>query len=198
MAKTDLKPCYISAIDQHIINVVRTFRYNLDLSQKKLSLKANGSANSSLVGKAEGITSEHKYSDDQLHIFSHIFSAEAVIINKRAKIEGVDEKVQEHYTMYDFYPLTAIPDVLVPKSVSIVSNKIYPTGALNYILEECDFFNSQKSVKEVTVFANTLFGKSWRQSDMGSPLDRFVMKGRLAKLEIANSVLYSSIELAKL
>ncbi|KAA8480098.1 hypothetical protein BDE36_2460 [Arcticibacter tournemirensis] len=197
MAKSNSKPCYISAVDQHIINVVRTFRYNLDLSQKKLSSKSNDSANLSLVGKAEGISSEHKYSDDQLHAFLHIFSAEAAIINNRFEMDGSNERVQEQYSMYDFYPLTVLPDVLVPKSISVISNKIYPTGALNYILDESIFFNSYKSAKEVTEFANTLFSKSWRQSDFGSPLDRFAIKGRLIKRELENSISYCTAKLVK-
>ena len=194
MAKKESKKCYISAIDQHIINAVRTFRYNLDLSQKKLSLRASASANSSLVGKAEGISSEHKYSDDQLHAFLHVFSNEAEAINKRFQMEDSEERVQEQYTMHDFYPSIALPDILVPKSISILSNKVYPTGALNYILEETDFFNTDRTVKEVTEFANTLFGKSWRQSDVGSPLDRFAFNGRLSKHQIANSVSYGALK----
>lgn len=190
MSKEEPKPIYITVTDQHIIDSVRTIRLNLNISQPFLSSHSNPSKVDSSVGKAEGISSSHKFTDAQLHEFTKIFSAVAKEKNKKAEELGDRERVPEEYTLFDFYPPNPLPDEMVIKSKNVDDTRIFPTGAVNYIIEELDLLDIPKTTNEIAECANKLFTKKWDASDLGSPLDRAVEKGLLIKTDPPARVTY--------
>lgn len=183
MLKEEKEPVYITVTDQFIIDVVRTIRLNLNISQPYLSSESSPSKVGTSVGKAEGISSTHKFTDAQLHEFTRIFSSIAKEMNNNAKEAEKQQRVQEEYTLYDFYPPNPLPDEMVIKSKNIIDTRIFPTGAVNYIIEETDFLDIPRTNNEVTDYVNVLFSKSWETTDLGSPLDRAAEKGLLIKTD---------------
>lgn len=190
MSTKETKFIYITVTDQYIIDAVRTIRFNLNLSQKSLSARIKSVSGISLVSSAEGISSGHKYLDHQLHEIVSIFMHEAKEINKNLEEQGMAERVQENYTIFDFYPPNPLPDKMVIKSKNVDDTRIFPTGAVNYIIEELDFLNIPRTSNEIAECANKLFTKKWDASDMGSPLDRAATKGDLIKTDPPAKVTY--------
>jgi len=195
MAKEDHKKIIITAIDQYIIDAVRSIRLNLDLSQKILSARLSSSGNTSKVGQAESVATNHKYTDADLHEIAHIFTDEAMKIKHHSGAGEYPLDFQTEYTLHDFYPKEPLPDILVVKSKNIMISKIYPTGAVGYLIEETDFLNDSRTTKEVTEEVNRLFEKKWKTTDLGSPLDRAVVKGDLIKTEPPLQVTYQKLRL---
>lgn len=188
MSKQASWPSYISSTDQFIIDAIRTIRLNLNLSQNALSEKIREYI--SLVSTIESITGRHKYTDSQLHEIAHAFTEEAQKIKSQFPTAEQATNFQTEYTVYDFYPNEPLPDVLVVKSRNVIINKVYPTGAVRYILEDTDFLSVPRTNKEVTEEANRLFSKTWKTTDFGMPLDRATAKGDLVKTDPPAVVTY--------
>lgn len=177
MPDRDTKFIKISAVDQYIIDRVRLVRINLDISQKELSERISPSENNSLVGKAESTSTSHKYTDYHLHRIAFIFSQEAQRIKNQHPGDQKYTNFQTEYSLLDFYPEKALPDQLVIKSKNILDNRIFPTGAVRYLMEETDFLKIPRTTREITEEVNKIFQQVWEPSDLGSPLDRATDKG---------------------
>lgn len=171
---------FISVTDQFIIDAVRTIRYNLGITQDELS---DGIKVKHLVGNAESAASPHKYSDYHLQDIVNIFNTKAKRINQAFIAKNSADRVKDDYTIYDLYPATKLLDELVQKSINVVSDKIYPTGAVNIIIDETDFLSTPRTTKEVTDFANSRFSKAWVTSEIGQALDRATARGLLIKTD---------------
>src|SRR5699024_5181829 len=133
MSTQDSNFIQISAVDQYIIDKVRSIRINLDLSQKDLSARISQSENNSLVDKAESPSTAHKYTDDHLCRTALFFSDDAKALKKETPADPIYSNLQTEYTLLDFYPPTAVADHLVIKKRNVSDERIFPAGAVRYL-----------------------------------------------------------------
>lgn len=174
------EPIFISVTDQFIIDAIRTIRYNLGITQDELS---DGIRVKHLVGNAESAASPHKYSDYHLQDIVSVFNTKAKEINQAFIAKDSTDRVKDDYTVFDLYPPSRLVDELVLKSINVVSDKIYPTGAVNIIIDESGFLAVPRTTKQVTDFANSRFSKTWVTSEIGQALDRATTRDLLLKTD---------------
>jgi transcriptional regulator with XRE-family HTH domain len=167
----------------YIVKKVRTIRLELGLSQRDVSKIINPDTDSNLLGGIESPKHADAYTDHALNKLAIGFTARANEIFREydtAESNSIESKFD--YTIHDFYPVEKLDDNLIPKTIEPIPKDMGPVGTLNAILETSDFLVYPRTPKEVVAFANSITGKSWKDSDYNSTLDTAYRKGKLKRI----------------
>ena len=160
-------PVVVSQLHLYIINSIRRIRLELGLSQRDISRLINSDADNNLLGSIESNFRNEKYTDENLNKLAKAFS-------------NIDPN--KDYTVYDFYPTSALPEALVEKSVIDIPKSLGPTASLTLLLEkEHSFFNDWHNAKEITIFCNESMVQKWKPTDFTSVIARAVESGKLIR-----------------
>ncbi|WP_345949165.1 hypothetical protein ABDD95_20175 [Mucilaginibacter sp. PAMB04274] len=162
----------ISLLHNHIINMVRSYRLELDISQQVLSKKITKYSETNLVGLIESSKTPTTYNDSHLNIIVKEFSKMALSQGK--------EKID--YTIFDLYPKVAVPEKMIVKTIDTIPKNIQATGTLNLLIENNDsFFNEWHNVKEITAYCNQYMKREWKTTDFTSVIVRAETKKKLMR-----------------
>ena len=162
----------ISSLHNYIINIVRSIRLELDITQQNLSKQITPYSETNLVGLVESDKTETCYNDNHLNIIAKFFSERAKLLGK--------EKID--YTVYDLYPYESLSEKLVPKTIDLLPKGLHATGTLNLLLEKKDlFFDEWHTVKEITTYCNSFMSQEWKTTDFTSVISRAEESGKLIR-----------------
>ncbi len=162
----------ISLLHNYIINVVRSIRLELDISQQDLSKEITTYSETNLVGLIESDKTATTYNDNHLNIIVGKFSEKAKLLGR--------EKVD--YTIYDLYPPKPLPEQLSNKIIDSIPKELQATGTLNFLLEKkTPFFKELHTVKEITTYCNDFMSRDWKTTDFTSVVARAVESGKLIR-----------------
>jgi hypothetical protein len=162
----------ISLLNNYIINIVRSIRLELDITQQDLSRQITPYSETNLVGLIESDKTVTTYNDNHLNIIVRNFSEKAKLLGK--------EKTD--YTIYDLYPTKALPEQLITKTIDLIPKGLQATGALNLLLEKKTlFFDEWHTVKEITIYCNNFTSRDWKTTDFTSVVARAEESGKLIR-----------------
>lgn len=163
------KTWYLSPIELYIIIKVRTIRLSLGITGEEISDILD--KNPKYIGHIESSGHNAKYNDTVLNEIAAYFTRKAT------------DKTE--YTIYDFYPAEILSDDKVIKIIPAIPEGTGPTGTLNALIEATDFFDSERTLKEIVNKANQVQNQNWEGNNFTQPLANSVKKNRL-KLTLIN------------
>lgn len=117
-----------------------------------------------------------------------------LIFTKCKDIETADKT---EYTIYDFYPTEILSDNRILKVIPAIPKDSGPTGTLNALIEATDFFDSERTLKEIVNKANEVQNQSWQGSNFTQPLANSVKKNRLKLTLVDGQNSYTSVQKTK-
>lgn len=173
MAKKVIK---IAPVEQYIIDRVREIRLKLNITAEKLSEKVSPSNSIGFVGNIESSAKAATYTDHNLNLIAAIFSKYAKELN--------DDSIQKDYTVYDFYPKEPLDDTPIIKRAYITPLSPGPTNTLNRVIEETDFFDIARSLKEITEYCNRFDSTERKTTSFTSPLYIATKNNRLERTDL--------------
>lgn len=177
---------YLFPIELYIIIKVRFFRLELGILPEELSLFLD--KNKHYIGNIESSSHNGKYNDTVLNKIAAYFT------DKAKELETADKT---EYTIYDFYPTEILSDNIVIKVIPAIPKGSGPTGTLNALIEATDFFDSEKTLKEIVNKANEVQNQSWQGNNFTQPLENSVKKNRLKLTLIGGQNNYTSVQKTK-
>lgn len=177
---------YLFPIELYIIIKVRFFRLELGILPEDLSLFLD--KNKHYIGNIESSSHNGKYNDTVLNKIAAYFT------DKAKELETADKT---EYTIYDFYPTETLDDNRVIKNIPYILDGSGPTGTLNALIEATDFFDSERTLKEIVNKANEVQNQSWQGSNFTQPLANSVKKNRLKLTLVDGQNSYTSVQKTK-
>lgn len=179
------KEIKIFPVQQFTIDQIRMIRLDFGITANELSKKVSPSESAGFIAVIESIKSPAFYTDHNLNIIANEFSKYAEKIQRGLDtVEGNVIQIKTSYTIFDFYPKEPLSDVPQIKTKIDIPAEVGPTGTLNAILESKDFFDHQRTIKEITDYCNSFYNKDWKSTNFTSPLEYAVKKGKLKRVEL--------------
>lgn len=166
----------ISKTALFIINTVRLYRFELGISQRRISEKISPDAQSNLLGDIESEKRTNQYTDDHLNVIAIEFTAAAKTAQGKLK--------DKDFTVFDFYPTQPTEDCMVEKKIIKIPVGLSPMGMINALIEEGQFFNTPVTVKEITIHCNELASQDWKTTDFTAQLENAVRYNKLIRLDM--------------
>lgn len=173
MAKKEIR---IAPVEQYIIDEVRKIRLSLNITAENLSVKVSPSQSIGFIGNIESAAKAATYTDHNLNIIAAIFSDCAKELN--------DDSIKKDYTVYDFYPKDPLDDTPIIKKAYITPVKPGTTNTLNRVIEETDFFDQPRSLKEITEYCNRLDNTERKTASFTSPLYMATKNNKLVRVDL--------------
>ncbi|MCL4639490.1 MAG: hypothetical protein M5Z89_10915 [Olivibacter sp.] len=166
-------------IQQYNIDKIKESRLALEVSGPELSNRIGKSA--TYVNQAESAGSDLFYSDEVMNRIAAVLTEEAKEKQKIITQLKSKEKIKITYSIHDFYPKKPLEDKLIVKTSVPIPKGVGPSVTLNAIIETEDFFDRERTLKEIVSYCNKFDNKNWKESDFTATLERAVGKGKLKK-----------------
>lgn len=173
MAKKEIK---IAPVEQYIIDEVRKIRLSLNITAENLSVKVSPSESIGFIGNIESAAKAATYTDHNLNIIAKIFSESAKELNS--------DGIKKDYTVYDFYPKEPLDDTPIIKTAYVTPVIPGPTNTLKRVIEETDFFDKARSLKEITEYCNRLDDTERKTTSYTSPLYMATKNNKLIRVDL--------------
>lgn len=171
----------ITPTQQYNIDSIRRIRLELDIVSEELSLISSPSKHLKYIGNIESSRGKGFYTDAAMVKIASYFSKVAKERQKELIESGSNDRIKTEYSIRDFYPPKPLEDKLQIKTSIPIPKGVGPTVTLNAVIETEDFFDRERTLKEIVSYCNKFDNKNWKESDFTATLERAVGKGKLKK-----------------